>query len=92
MLSREMQRSVPVTKVRRRSEIDRRLDSLVPAGRLKDSHTTTIVKVRGCGRVLRGLSLSTRHPKTFVRRSPRSLLPDVEDTIRLDSSSRLCAT
>lgn len=45
MLSREMQRSVPVTKVRRRSEIDRRLDALVPAGRLKESHTTTIVKV-----------------------------------------------
>lgn len=46
MLSREMQRSVPVTKVRRRSEIDRRLDALVPVGRLKDSHTTTIVKVQ----------------------------------------------
>lgn len=46
MLSREMQRSAPSSKVRRRSEIDRRLDSLVPAGRLKDSHTTTIVKVQ----------------------------------------------
>jgi hypothetical protein len=46
MLSREMQRSAPLSKARRRSEIDRRLDSLVPAGRLKDSHTTTIVKVR----------------------------------------------
>lgn len=46
MLSREMQRSAPLSKARRRSEIDRRLDSLVPAGRLKDSHTTTIVKVQ----------------------------------------------
>ncbi len=45
MLSREMQRSVPVTKARRRSEIDRRLDTMVPAGRLREANTTTIVKV-----------------------------------------------
>ena len=52
MLSRELQRSMPVTKVRRRSEIDRRLDVLVPAGRLKEAATTTIVKVTcSCGKV-----------------------------------------
>lgn len=75
-LSKELTRGSTPKGARKRSEIDRRLDSLVPSGKLRDAATATVVKVLRlfnlCDIGAAGQPSSTsRHPRSHFT-SPSS--------------------